>query len=135
MDVRTCRKCKRIFNYLTGPMLCPSCREKMEIKFQEVKNYIEEHRGATIPEVAEACEVETAQIQQWLKDDRLELTEGSSIMLTCESCGVSIRSGRYCEKCKGTMTNSFKNILQSSKPQPQPTQKKNDKENPKMRFL
>lgn len=134
MDVRTCRKCRRIFNYLTGPILCPSCREKMEEKFQEVKKYIEEHRGATIPEVSEACEVETQQIQQWLREDRLELAEGSAIILSCESCGKPIRSGRYCENCKGAMTNGFNAILNSNKPQA-PVQKKNDKDNPKMRFL
>ncbi len=134
MDVRTCRKCKKIFNYLTGPILCPACKEKMEEKFQEVKKYISEHPGATIPEVAEECEVETGQIKQWLKDDRLELTEGSPIMLSCESCGAPIRSGRYCDKCRSNMTNGFQSILNSNKPK-QPVQKKTEKDNAKMRFL
>lgn len=134
MDVRTCRKCKKIFNYLSGPIVCPACREKLEEKFQEVKKYIEDHRGATIPEVAEECDVEPSQIQQWLREDRLELTEGSAIILSCESCGVPIRSGRFCDKCKGAMTNSFNNILNSSKPK-EPVKKRYDKDNPKMRFL
>ena len=132
MDVRTCKKCKRLFNYLSGPTICPSCRD--EAKFQEVKQYIEEHRGSTMHEVAEACEVEVQQIRQWLREERLELTEGSAPFLTCESCGTPIRSGRFCDKCRNAMTNNLQSIIKSNKPT-EPTLYKKDKENPKMRFL
>ena len=30
MDVRTCRGCRRIFNYVSGPMLCPACKQALE---------------------------------------------------------------------------------------------------------
>ena len=36
--------CGHIFNYVAGPFLCPHCREKMEAKFQEVKEYIRNNR-------------------------------------------------------------------------------------------
>lgn len=134
MDVRTCRQCKRIFNYLSGPTICPSCREKLEEKFQEVKKYVEEHRGVNMHEVAEVCEVEVQQIRQWLKEERLELTEGSAAFLTCESCGISIRSGKYCDKCRNNLANNFQSFITKSKPAA-PAPSKKDKENPKMRFL
>ena len=97
MNVRNCRKCGKMFNYITGVPICPSCKEAMEAKFQEVKEYIREHKGAGIQEVSEACDVEVQQITQWLREDRLEVTEGSNIMLNCETCGAPIRSGRFCE--------------------------------------
>lgn len=134
MDVRTCRKCKRLFNYLTGPNICPACRDALEAKFQEVKQYIEEHRGSTMHEVADACDVEVQQIRQWLREERLELTEGSAPFLTCESCGTPIRSGRFCDKCRNAMTNNLQSVMKSNKPT-EPTLYKKDKENPKMRFL
>ena len=37
--------CGHIFNYVAGPILCPHCREKMEAKFQEVKEYPRESRS------------------------------------------------------------------------------------------
>ena len=49
MDVRTCRRCKRLFNYITGPVICPGCREEVEKEFQIVKKYIEENRGLNGP--------------------------------------------------------------------------------------
>ena len=62
MNVRNCRGCGRIFNYLAGPHLCPVCREKLEEKFQEVKEYIKQNKGVGIPEVAESCDVDINQI-------------------------------------------------------------------------
>lgn len=134
MDVRTCKHCRRIFNYLNGPTICPSCRDKLEEKFQEVKAYIEEHRGVGMQEVAEVCDVEIQQIRQWLREERLELTEGSAPFLTCESCGTGIRSGRYCDQCRNSLANNFQNVIDKSKPAAPVIQKK-DKENPKMRYL
>ena len=48
MNVRNCRGCGRIFNYVTGPFLCIKCREEMEVKFQEVKEYIRQHPAGWI---------------------------------------------------------------------------------------
>jgi len=135
MDVRTCRGCKRIFNYLTGPILCPACREALEEKFQEVKKYIREHKGTTILEVSEACEVDANQVRQWLREDRLELTDESGIMLTCESCGKPIRSGRYCEKCLNSVKSGLNQILKDNAPKEKPLPQRQSKNDPKMRFL
>lgn len=134
MNVRNCRKCGRLFNYVAGPPICMQCREALEAKFQEVKKYIQEHVHASIPEVSEACDVSANQIQQWLRDERLELCEGSGIGLFCEECGESIVTGRYCEKCKANMANRLSDSIRKPEaPKPQP--KKDSRDNPKMRFL
>ena len=65
MNVRNCRKCGKIFNYVSGLPICPACRDEAEKKFQVVKKFIRENPRADIREVAAACEVETSQIQQW----------------------------------------------------------------------
>lgn len=134
MNVRNCRKCGRVYNYVTGPNMCPSCREAMDKKFGEVKEYVREHRGASIQEVSEVCEVEVGQIHQWLKEERLELVEGSGIVLHCENCGTPIYSGRFCQNCKNDMARGFsKAIAPAAKPQPEPA--KNTHEKDRMRFL
>ena len=50
MDVRNCRMCGKLYNYIGGPYrgLCPDCVRKMEDKFEEVKEYINENGTATI---------------------------------------------------------------------------------------
>ena len=44
MNVRNCRKCGKIFNYVSGLPICPACRDEAEKKFQVVKKFIREIR-------------------------------------------------------------------------------------------
>lgn len=134
MNVRNCRKCGRLFNYVSGMPICPQCKDQLEQKFQEVKKYIREHRMADIKEVAEACEVEPGQIQQWIREDRLEFTEDSPVKIPCENCGAMIRSGKYCEKCKKEMTNNLSSAIEKPKPVKEEP-KKIQSSGSKMRFL
>lgn len=132
MNVKNCRNCGCIFNYVAGQVICPACRDKLEEKFQEVKSYIQENKGVGIQEVAEACEVDAGQIRQWLREERLELTTDSAAYLTCESCGKAIRSGRFCEKCLMDITRGLQEAI---KPANSVKHMKNQNENAKMRFL
>lgn len=136
MDVRNCRTCGRIFNYVVGPIICPRCRELKEAKFQEVKQYVTDNRGADIMEVSEKCEVEIPQIHQWIREERLQFADDSPIRIACESCGTMIRSGRFCDKCKAEMTNGLKSAMGMNKPantEPTPAKRKSD--GSRMRFL
>ena len=135
MNVRNCKKCGKIFNYIVGPALCASCKDEAEKVYQEVKKFVQEHRGVSIPEVADACNVEPQQIRQWIREERLEFSEDSMIGIGCELCGAPIRTGRYCEACKAKTVQGLRNAI--SRPAPAPVQKKpvNPKDNPKMRFL
>ncbi|GFI64943.1 hypothetical protein IMSAG185_00536 [Lachnospiraceae bacterium] len=135
MNIRNCRTCGQIFNYFSGPNVCPSCRDALEEKFQEVKDYIRAHKGAGISEVADACEVEAAQIRQWLREERLEVTEDSAVFLSCENCGGPIRSGRFCERCKGNMAKNLNSVLNTGKQKPEPAKQQKEEGGPKMRYL
>lgn len=133
MNVKNCRKCKRIFNYVMGPVLCPRCREEEEEKFQEVKKYVIEHPGSTINEVSEICEVSVNLIRQWLREERLVLSDESPIGINCEHCGRMIKSGRFCAECKVSMTNLLQSAMGTSAPRIQP--QKDNRDGARMRFL
>lgn len=132
MDVRNCKGCGRLFNYLSGPPLCPGCIKALDDKFVEVKEYIYDHPGAGIQEVSEEMEVSTTQIKNWIREERLSFSEDATVGIDCESCGRSIRTGRFCKECKDQMANSFGKMYE----QPVVEKKKQDiKDSPKMRFL
>lgn len=134
MNVRNCRSCGKLFNYIVGQPICPGCREKMEAKFQEVKKYVREHAHCGIKEVAKECEVDEQQIRQWVKEERLEFAEGSAVGVICENCGTPIKTGRFCDKCKASMINTLNSV--GRKPiQNKADALKQDKTNPKMRFM
>ncbi len=134
MNVRNCKKCNRIFNYIAGPPICPACKEDLEKKFQEVKSYIQEHRTVPLTVVAEDCDVDVAQLKQWVREERLVFAEGSGVGVECEICGVPIATGRFCDKCKAETMNDL--LGAGRRPDaPQMPQKKDVTENPRMRFL
>lgn len=131
MRIKNCRECGKIFNYITGPQVCPICREKLNEKFKEVKEFIRNTENPTITVVAEGCNVSERQILQWIKDERLELTDVSIAGVVCESCGMPITSGRYCEKCKYQILRDLSNATTKGHVAP----KQENKEIARMRFL
>lgn len=135
MDVRNCRNCRNIFNYVVGPILCPACREKLEEQFQTVKKYIQDNPKVSIQQVSAECDVDGSQIKQWIREERLEIAEGSALLINCETCGAPIRSGRFCDKCRTEMATSFRSVMGDNKPKTPEVSTSSGKTSPKMRFL
>ncbi len=133
MNVKNCRKCGKIFNFIGGQPICPDCRKKLEDDFVKAKEYIRENPNTTVAAVAEACEIEVQQIRQWLREERLVFGSLEGSDLVCENCGTKILSGRFCDKCKNDVARGLSSAI--AKPEaPAPVQKKEPTGN-KMRFL
>ena len=135
MDVRNCRGCGRLFNYLQGPHLCPACMQKLEEKFSQVKDYLEDNPHATIPEIAKDNEVSTRQIEQWIREERLSFSDDSPIGIACEVCGATIRTGRYCERCKNDLANRLGSMYGSRSSTVDTDKIRERREKARMRFL
>lgn len=134
MNVKNCRKCGKIFNYVTGVPICPACKDSLEAKFQQVKKYIIDNKSAGIGVIAQDCEVEVSQLHQWIREERLQFAEDSPIRILCENCDTMILTGRFCEKCKMAMINGLNQAIKKTDPQLQ-RKRKDLTDNPKMRFL
>lgn len=132
MEVKNCKSCGRLFNYIGGSNLCASCQKKLEDKFQEVRQYLEDNPNSSVNQVAEKMDVSVKQIKQWIREERLSLSQPSADGVTCEHCGVPICSGRFCEKCKVNMQNTFSSAIDKPKT---PEIKKKERDGNKMRFL
>lgn len=134
MEVRNCKECGKMFNFMEGAPLCPSCKKKLEDKFEIVKEYVYDNPRASINEVAEENEVSVAQIKRWIREERLAFSDDSPIGVECEKCGKTIKTGKYCKECKREMGNAFDNIYKKPVVQ-QPVKKKTTTTDAKMRFL
>ena len=134
MEVRSCKSCGKLYNYLgrTTPV-CPACMKAMEEKFQVVKEYIRDNPGTNITQVSDATEVSVKMIKQWVREERLTFAEGSGVGLECESCGANILTGRFCQNCKGKLQNDLGSVLEQNKPKPVEEKKRDT--SAKMRFL
>lgn len=113
MDVRTCKECKRLFQYSGyGDIFCPACKQKDEEEFEKVKAFLFEHPRATGQEVYKETGVITKKITKWLKEERL-IVPGSDGILTCEQCGQPISRGKLCDDCKKSLAISFAQAITS----------------------
>lgn len=137
MNVRNCKKCGKVFNYIVGLPICPRCKEEQENIFQNVKEYVREHPGSDIMEVSKECNVEPGQIKQWIRESRLQFADDSPIKIPCEKCGVLIRCGRFCDRCNAELIGGFNEVsrnINSKQEQPLP-EKRRVNEKDKMRYL
>ena len=134
MEVKNCRGCNRLFNYMGGGyLLCPACKEQLGNKFSDVKKYIRENPKATMNQISEDNDVTVKQIERWVREDRLVFADDSPIGIDCEGCGAMIKSGRFCNSCAVTMQRSFGSMYNKpSEPQQKAT---NLRDKAKMRYL
>jgi len=88
-----------------------------EIEFKKVKEYVYDNPGATISETSQETGVSVEKIIRFLREERLEIkSEESNMVLECERCGVPIKSGRYCERCKRELNAGFRKEFGLDKP-------------------
>lgn len=114
MDIRNCKNCGKIYKY-DGFNICRSCRRDAEQDFKKIKEYIYEYPGADISEVHEATEVEVDKIIGFLRDGRLEIAKGGNLILECEKCGISITTGRFCDKCSLELQKELGGVVDSAR--------------------
>ena len=134
MDVRNCKHCGRLFNYLGGDPICSACRDRIEAKFHDVREYIRANPRATVQQVSDENDVSVSQIRQWVREERLEFSKDSPVGIECENCGASIRTGRFCKNCKDKMKNAFSSAIDKPEPVAATPFQKPKKDN-RMRFL
>ena len=132
MELRTCKKCGKIFQYITGAPICSRCKKAEEELFQVIKEYLRANKGASMEEVCEVTGASVKMIERYLREGRLEVTSDSPIALNCEQCGTKIRTGRLCDRCRARLNNGLSKAAQSIRDS-NPVRRERTKE--RMRFL
>jgi len=98
---RVCKVCGGVMVFKgVGEYQCEDCRAVDYDDYGKVRLYIENHRGATAAQIEQEVGVPQRTIRRLLKDGRIEVAEGSRVLLRCEICGKAIRSGQYCPECE-----------------------------------
>ncbi|MDR1062170.1 MAG: MerR family transcriptional regulator [Clostridiales bacterium] len=111
-ELKNCRKCNRIFSYITGPPICPNCQKEEEEIFEKVSMYIREHQDVPLTVVSKELDVSYEKILKYVREGRLQIKEPDGSILTfCEKCGKEIPSGRFCKSCEAGLAKA----LESSK--------------------
>lgn len=96
-DIRNCPRCGKVFVRVSRP-LCPQCIRDEDEMIEKVKDYLHEHKGASLTEVVEATEAEEALVLRLIREGRI-LVSDANVAIKCERCGRSISEGRFCNAC------------------------------------
>lgn len=115
MDVRQCRRCGKLFQYISKP-ICSNCVEEIDQMFIKVRDHLYKYPDASIEEISKKTEVPEKQILEFLRDERLSLRSPTGALL-CEQCGMPVVQGRYCEKCKDSLSKAFYTNVEPPKPE------------------
>lgn len=96
-----CEDCGGAMSFVgVGEYVCEKCGYVAYDDYGLVRNYIEEHKGATTAEISAFTGVSQRTINDMLRDERFEITSDSKVFLKCKGCGKEIRSGLYCPVCE-----------------------------------
>ena len=95
-----CDDCEVMLNFSgLGEYTCPKCGKKYYDDYGIVRNYLDQHRQATVTQISIDTGVKDNEVTRMLREERLEVSSDSKSFLNCEACGKPIRSGRYCPEC------------------------------------
>jgi len=111
-ELKNCKRCNKVFSYLAGLPICPSCAREDERIFKEVSAYIRDNPGVSLNVVAEELEISYEKLLKYVKEGRLQiLAANGEYVGFCEKCGTMIMKGKFCKSCEYHISN----VLDDSK--------------------
>lgn len=128
---RFCTLCggKLVYRSL-GEYKCEQCNEIVFDDYGKVRAYIDNHGPSPAIAISEGTGVSLDKINEYLKQGRIEIPEGSDIYIPCERCGTDIRYGRFCPACAAQLSKNLQGAFEAGE-----VPKNRPKREGKMRFI
>lgn len=104
MEVLICKGCGKMFKSAYGEEYCDECQALPDTDFKRVREYLWMHPNTPAEIVSRECNVPLQEVMHFVRQDRLEVSQDSPILLRCENCGKQILSGTYCKECSEKMS-------------------------------
>lgn len=115
-ELRNCKKCGKLFNYIGGVSMCSECISEDEENYQKIKKYLYENPGASISQLSSDLDMTLETIKRFLRDGRLEIVGDNGIpVMHCERCSEPIKTGRFCDECSRDISKEFSSIANKMK--------------------
>lgn len=116
-----CKQCGGKLSYLySGIYQCDDCGFQDMDDFGKIKKYIEVNGPSPAIMISKGTGVSMSIIDDYLKQGRVEIPDGSPYYIKCEKCRTDIRYGRFCPDCvrelAGDIKKAFYNEAVGEKP-------------------
>lgn len=116
-NVRTCKYCGRLFNYIGNP-LCPDCVQSMHEAERKIRDYLYANVGADVKQISEGTELDERTVLHLLKEGILTASSGAGVSnaLKCDMCGKPISHGKMCDGCRASLGKTLNSVLPEKGP-------------------
>lgn len=114
LKIDYCPRCGKIFAKGFRD-ICPACVKIVEEEYKRCVEYLRENKGANIQELSEATDVSIKQITKFIREGRISLQNAPNLMYPCEVCGILIREGVMCDRCRNRLKTDLKNAEEMEK--------------------
>ena len=113
MSIANCTRCERVFRKLFDRKICPDCIQAEEEAYRLVVDFLEDHPGSALGQIAAGAGVEEAQILRFVREGRLTLLDklGDGAQVACKRCEAPITSGQYCPRCFSEVGNALRDSI------------------------
>lgn len=109
-----CTKCHGELQYMGhGQYRCTTCGNVELDDFGKVYKYIDENGPAPAIIIAQGTGVHIEKINNFLREGRVEIPEGSDVYIKCERCGRDIRFGRFCPECAASLSKQLQGVFEA----------------------
>lgn len=109
---KMCPKCGTVMKYMYGEVFsCPACGQKELSDFGKVREFLDINGPQPAIVISDNTGVDVSIINQFLKEGRVEIPDGSDVYIQCQSCGADIRYGRFCPDCILKMTKNLGSVM------------------------
>ncbi len=125
-ELRNCPSCGKVFVKINRN-LCPACIDKEEQDFEEVRKFLKEYPGASVPEISQVTGVDEDKILKWIREGRIDASYRVAAAVTCRRCGASISLGNLCSRCAQELASQIKSISRSRPVAQEPEEPKESK--------
>lgn len=104
-ELRNCKRCNKVFSYIGGLPICPSCTKEDEQIFDKVSLYIRDNPGVPLTVVSNELDISYDRLMKYVKEGRLQIRSANGGFIRfCEKCGAVVTSGRFCDDCEDHIT-------------------------------
>jgi len=111
-----CDECMgRVYFVWDGRYKCKTCGKHLLDALGKIKEYRRENMFAGVEEIAQATNVEEEDVYVILSREGMELPKDSKYYLSCEKCGCSLQTGRFCAVCIRELAGGIGNLIQEER--------------------
>lgn len=106
MPIANCKRCGRIYNRIRRD-ICSDCIVEEDRAFHVVRDYLKDHRDASLSDLSQGTDVDGKLIISMIRDGRLILRDNPNLFYQCERCGNPTQVGRFCAHCTKELSDSL----------------------------